>query len=317
MDQISKIKKIHKLQDNITKSVPVRIIQPYSFTYSFRVKANEATGTLVDYLHARFPFRGTDEWIKRIITSNIKVNELDSAPDYQIKPGDCITHFNPSVKEPAVPDLVKIVQETDDYIAVYKPAPMPVHPGGRYYKNTLTSVLADMGYRNLRLVHRLDSVTSGLIILAKNANWARLMQQAFTAKQIQKKYIALVRGSINKKSFTCNEPITRDTGFRFKCSAEGKPSSSGFRVLKYFPETDITKVECIPYTGRTHQLRLHLAHCGFPILGDLVYEKTADISSSNRLQSSEIALFSSSLSSKSPVLFCSLQPTQHWVSSFQ
>ncbi len=262
---------------------------PYPHTYHFRVKPAEAGATLLGFLRERFPFRSETGWVERIADGRITCNGSTAAPDQILAAGDNIEHFNPKVTEPSVPDSVRVVEESADYLAVYKPAPMPVHPGGRYFRNTLTSILEVMGHPGLHLVHRLDSVTSGLMLIAKNQAFSREATRLFTAGEVVKTYHAVVSGRPDDDAFSCDEPILRDRGFRFRCDDAGKPALTRFRVLHR--DTSHSLVECEPVTGRTHQIRLHLAQCEFPVCDDHVYQTEGR----HELQQTAICLQSSGI----------------------
>ena len=100
--------------------------------------------------------------------------------------GDTIVHHVPKMIEPSIPDEVMILEESPDIVAVFKPAPMPMHAGGRYYKNSLHYILQEKGYEGLRIVHRLDAVTSGLVVIAKNKEMARQCTKAFEQSRVKK-----------------------------------------------------------------------------------------------------------------------------------
>ncbi len=269
MDPISKIEKAKNY-----KSHNVRIVAPYPFTHHFRVKRTEAGQNLLALLHSRFPFRSREEWEKRIISGHVKLQDHTVSPFVILKENDRISHHNPSVHEPSVPDDVQIIDQNDDFVVVCKPAPMPVHPGGRYFKNTLTSILGEMGYEHLRIIHRLDAVTSGLILFGRNPEFTRAATEAFRNGEVQKKYFALVKGIPSEREITVDFPIRRKSGFIFEYtqkSGDLKPAETHFKVVKTFDTNSL--VACFPVTGRTHQIRLHLKAWGHPIVDDIIYHE--------------------------------------------
>lgn len=278
----------------------VRIVAPYPQTYQFRVKASEAGSglTLLDFLCRRFPYRRAEAWRQRISDGRILCNDGPVLADKQLSGGERITHYNPRVCEPSVPDELKILEETPAYVLVYKPAPLPVHPGGRYNKNTLTRILAGQGYAGLHVLHRLDAVTSGLLLLGKTPEFSRQVMEAFQAQEVEKVYHARVQGHPAADTFSCDLPVLRDKGFRFRCATAEeiaqhrglKPAYTDFRVLAR--EADgRALVECRPRTGRTHQIRLHLARCGHPIYDDITYlSESAQSQAAPHIQRAAIAL---------------------------
>ncbi len=253
-------------------SRPVRIISPYPFTHQFRIKPIDAGATLLAFFAQKFPFKTVDEWQGKIHSAHVRVNGLVITPEYVLKSGDEISHFNPSVVEPTVPDEIEILQETSNWLAVNKPAPMPMHSGGRYHKNTLKSILEERLQTELFITHRLDAVTSGLVLLAKSEQFAEKISEAFRLDKVEKEYQALVYGNPTDDFWAVHKGIRRKEGFVFECSDEpnAKPAFTQFEVIQRFG--DKTLVRCLPKTGRTHQLRLHLACSGFPIVDDDVYQ---------------------------------------------
>lgn len=256
---------------NTADSSPVRIVPPYPHTYTLRVKAVEAGMPIVRFMEMRFPFRTGDEWSARMEAGLITCNDLAVSGSHILETGDEISHHNPCVKEPSVPDSVRIVRETDEYLIAFKPAPMPVHQGGRYFRNTLVSILNEMGRTGLNLVHRLDSVTSGLLLIAKNPAAAAKIHKKFQDGEVKKEYTALVSGIPTEDHFECDKGIIREKGYRFSCSdaRSARNALTRFEVIKRGAARSL--IRCLPVTGRTHQIRLHLQACGFPIANDPFY----------------------------------------------
>jgi len=273
---------------------PVRVVAPYELTRSIRVKPEDAGKTVLDFFCDRFPYVGRVHWNQRIENGWVRLDSRPLMCDDSVKPYQEIDHFSPKVKEPAVSSELRILKETDDWLAVYKPAPLPMHQGGRYYKNTLLYMLKEMGYEDLKMVHRLDAVTSGVVLLAKHKESAKKLRAAFEMGQVRKIYHAVVAGEVTNE-FTVDAPIRRKRGFVFECG-EGlhgaKPA-----ITKFSPEKVVdgkTIVRCEPVTGRTHQIRLHLKHAGFPIFDDPIYGPDGD-DSGLKLQNSAIGLRSSEI----------------------
>lgn len=259
----------------------VRIVEPYSITHQFKPEVDFYGRSLLELMSIKFPFHPIDEWRRRIEIGRVYVNDEPVSPTFILSRDDIIYHHNPAVNEPSVPDDVRIIEETEDYLAVYKPAPMPMHPGGRYNKNSLTFVLEEMGYPDLRLTHRLDAVTSGLVLFAKTKEFAKAATKAFADGEVEKAYLAMVDGIPTEDEFEIQSRIRRKQGFVFE---SGKDLDSGFyahtkfRVLERHEHS--TLIKCKPITGRTHQIRLHLLEAGFPIIDDPIYGPKGDRSSS-------------------------------------
>ena len=273
---------------------PVRVVAPYELTRKIRIKPADAGKTVLDFFEERFPFAGRDGWMDRIHRGWIMENGRPVSYADILKENRELHHYSPKVKEPAVASDVHVLDETNDWLAVYKPAPLPMHQGGRYYKNTLFYILKEMGYENLKMVHRLDAVTSGVVLLAKHKESAMNLRAAFEAGEVRKVYHAVVAGEM-REPITVTAPIRRKRGFVFECGEKlqgAKPATT-----KFYPEEVAdgkTVVRCEPITGRTHQIRLHLKYAGFPIYDDPIYGPNGD-DSGQKLQNSAISLRSSGL----------------------
>jgi 23S rRNA pseudouridine1911/1915/1917 synthase len=183
---------------------------------------------------------------------------------------------NPSIK-------LKIVYEDKDVIIIDKPAGLTVHPVKSKQNDTLVNgliayypAIKNVGDDFLRpgIVHRLDKDTSGLMIIAKNNRTFEYLKKQFQEKKIEKKYLALVNGKVKDKKGIITKAISLSKKDRRKRSVllddKAKKAWTEYRVLKSFQE--YTLLEVIPKTGRTHQIRVHLASIGHPIAGDKQYK---------------------------------------------
>lgn len=176
---------------------------------------------------------------------------------------------------------LNVVHEDDDVLIVNKPAGMVVHPGAGHRTGTLVNAI--IGYDEAMLgvggeerpgvVHRLDKDTSGLIVLAKNDAALNELQRQFQARQVRKTYLALVDGKPPTASGKVEAPIGRDPAHRKKMSilreGKGRAAMTEYVTRELFPEHSL--LELHPITGRTHQIRLHCAFLGCPVVGDKVY----------------------------------------------
>ncbi len=275
-----------------TLSRNIRLVSPYSFTHRFKTDPSFVGKSLLEMVTVKLPFQTEEEWSRRIESGRVFVNENKVQPDFKLSASDEVFHHNSRVIEPSVPDEVEVLLEEEEYLIVFKPAPMPMHPGGRYFKNTLTEILKDQGYDNIRIVHRLDAVTSGIVLVAKTKEFAKRATQCFTEGKVIKTYFALVNGIPKEKTTIINSPIKRKHGFVFESdeALEGaRHAITHFEVLEARESSALVK--CIPETGRTHQIRLHLAKWGYPIIDDLIYGKGGD-QSSKTTQNQSISLMS-------------------------
>ncbi|NLL35997.1 MAG: RluA family pseudouridine synthase [Fretibacterium sp.] len=178
-----------------------------------------------------------------------------------------------------------VVYEDDSLMVVDKPSGLVVHPAPGHWHGTLVHGLLwlqpDMGpFNNVRrpgIVHRLDAPTSGLMVVARRQEIMERLQSEFAARRVEKEYLALVQGVPSLRSGTLSGPIARDPGNRLRMAVVegGRDSLTGYRVL--WSHSGLSLVLCQLFTGRTHQIRVHLAALGHPIVGDALYgaKKTA------------------------------------------
>jgi 23S rRNA pseudouridine1911/1915/1917 synthase len=200
---------------------------------------------------------------------------------FRMTPGEVVmVDVPPPAEDDILPDPIplEIKFEDDDVIVIDKPAGLVVHPAPGHPRGTLANALvahvpgiAVGGSQRPGIVHRLDKDTSGLIVAAKTDRGRTSLVSQWGDRSVEKTYIALVAGRIPEDEATIDAPIGRDPKNRQRMAVvrNGREAITHFRVLERFPEA--TLIEVSIETGRTHQIRVHLAFAGFPVVGDPVY----------------------------------------------
>ena len=214
---------------------------------------------------------------------NILVNGKNAKVSYKIQENDKISVEIPEPKqiELKAQDIpIEIIYEDSDIIVVNKPKGMVVHPANGNPDGTLVNAIMAICKDSLSgiggeirpgIVHRLDKDTSGLLIVAKNDKAHVNMSEQIKNHEVKKTYIALVRGVVKENEATIDMPIGRSISDRKKMAVNknGKDAITHIKVLKRFDKYTLLQVNI--ETGRTHQIRVHLSHIGYPIVGDYTY----------------------------------------------
>ena len=171
--------------------------------------------------------------------------------------------------------------EEEEFVVFDKPSGVLIHPQTKATPYSLIDELKFQYGRNANIAHRIDMETSGLVLCAKNKKSERDIKMMFQERDMQKRYLAMVHGEF-KDDMVVEAPLLRKQDdsavVRMIVTVDeaGKESKTSFRALEYFPELDMTLVECSPHTGRQHQIRVHLFHVKHPIVGDPIYGQTKE-----------------------------------------
>jgi len=248
----------------------------------------DATGERLDKaLPAAVPALSRTQVQRLIKEGQITVDGRDVKPNFKLAGGEQVTIILPPAAETALlPEDIPldIRYEDEDMLVINKPAGMVVHPSMGHERGTLVNAILHYcpnlagvgGEKRPGIVHRLDKNTSGLIAVAKNEAALRYLQAQFKARTVDKRYLALVEGQVDPPEALIDAPIGRDPRRRKKMAVippgyagHARPAQTAYRVVISYD--DYTLLECRLLTGRTHQIRVHLAYVGFPIVGDTVY----------------------------------------------
>ncbi|EGO63234.1 RluA family pseudouridine synthase [Acetonema longum] len=220
---------------------------------------------------------------KLIEEKNIKVNGKETKAKYSVQSGDTIEVIVPKTRSCAIlPEEIPldILYEDDSVIVINKPRGMVVHPAAGNFQGTLVNALLDHcrdlsginGVVRPGIVHRLDKDTSGVMVAAKNDTAHLDLADQIQKRIAGRKYFAVVWGNIKEEQGVVNAPIGRHPADRKKMAVvpiNSKPAVTHFRILERF--RNFTLIECKLETGRTHQIRVHMAYIGYPVVGDPKY----------------------------------------------
>ena len=245
----------------------------------------EQQGKRIDGVISAYTTELSRNTVQRLIEEEqIKVNGNKIKPSYKTNLNDEIDINIPKAKEIDLKPQnipLEVLYEDNDIIVINKPKGMVVHPANGNPDGTLVNAIMAKCKDSLSgiggeirpgIVHRLDKNTSGVIIVAKNDKAHIKLSEDLKNHKIKKTYIALVRGIIKENEATINMPIGRSKQDRKKMAVDknGKDAVTHFKVLKRYNEK-YTLLEINIETGRTHQIRVHLSHIGYPIIGDDTY----------------------------------------------
>jgi 23S rRNA pseudouridine1911/1915/1917 synthase len=247
------------------------------------VPPHEARLRLDQFLAKRLPEFSRSRLQQLIRDRFVRLNNSTTRPRHIVRGGDKIELTEPPPEKiETLPEAIplEILFEDDDLIIINKPAGLVVHPGAGHREHTLVNALLNHcaalsgigGKERPGIVHRLDKETSGCLVVAKNDLTHRDLSKQFAARTVEKIYLALVTGKLPKTAGVIEEKIGRHPVHRKRMSAttlRGRAAKTEYRVVRSSDRASL--VECRLYSGRTHQIRVHLHHLGHPVLGDKVY----------------------------------------------
>ncbi len=258
-------------------------------TVELRPTRDDLNERLDKYLAAHIPHLSRGHVQRLIDEGQVLVDGVPRRRTFKMTPGEIVTVQVPAPVEVALepePIPLDILFEDEDVLVLDKPAGMVVHPAPGHPRGTLVNALlhhapgiAVGGSNRPGIVHRLDKDTSGLMVVAKSDRGRRALVDQWSRQSVEKGYIALVRGIVEPDMATVDVPIGRDPKDRQRMAAigNGRQAVSHLRVRERFPEPGATLLDVDIETGRTHQIRVHLAFIGHPVVGDAIYYRAVGL----------------------------------------
>jgi len=268
-------------------ATPLPGSQPYENIRPLHVPERCDGFILMEFLLTILTHIPAEKW-ERIIAAGEMLNESHQPVkgDHRVRAGERYLHKIPCTVEPEVNAAIQIFHEDEALIVLLKSAPLPMHAGGRFNRNTLQYIIHQLyAPQKPQAAHRLDANTTGLVLLTRTRHFASKLQPQFTRGEITKKYLVQVTGSPVLDEFDCDLPILDEAdkvGSRTVSMESGQSARTEFRVIRR-NDDGTSLLEARPITGRTNQIRLHLQHLDLPVMGDPVYGKADEATGTQTL----------------------------------
>ena len=242
--------------------------------YREKVDRLSAGLTVLDYYSKRYTHSSRNEWCDRINKQQIWLDGKPATAEIELQAGQQLAYHRPPWSEPDVPLSFQVIYEDADILVVAKPSGLPVIPGGGFLEHTLLRQLQREYPQDTPIpIHRLGRGTSGLVLLARSTLGRSHLTQQMRHRQITKVYLALAEGCSPRDYFSINCAIGKIPhpiiGYIYGATETGLSAESHCQVIKR--DTDKMIVQVTILTGRPHQIRIHLAAAGFPLVGDPLY----------------------------------------------
>jgi UPF0176 protein len=242
---------------------------------------------LLQVLLRLFPQIEASEWRARCdVGCFVGADSVVRGACHRVRAGEIVFQIFPTAAEPAVDARIGVLYEDEALIVVNKPAPLPMHSGGRFHRNTLQHLMnLACAPQVPRAVHRLDANTTGVVVFARTRRFADGIQRQFAAGSVRKAYRVRVLGHPPDDEFVCDAPVSSGpvaSGTRKIDVNSGKSACTRFQVIARMSD-GTTLLDAEPLTGRTNQIRLHLAHLRFPVAGDPCYGSDSAVMAAHTL----------------------------------
>ncbi|MBC8131362.1 MAG: RluA family pseudouridine synthase [Deltaproteobacteria bacterium] len=232
----------------------------------------ECDGWRLDHFLKRRIGRLSRTRIQEIISTQITLDGRRARPSTTVRAGEMIFLQRPAPTEPDVPRTFDVLYEDEAVMVIDKPAGLPMHTSAKFWRNTLVAVLRERyPGQHTEICHRIDRETSGVMLIARTPAAGSLLKSAFAQRRIAKRYLALVKGCPPDTGII-DQPLKlleTPTHLMMGPAADGQPAITRFEVVKRFAAHAL--VAASPETGRQHQIRVHLATIGYPLVGDKLY----------------------------------------------
>ncbi|MEM8777664.1 MAG: RluA family pseudouridine synthase [Cyanobacteria bacterium P01_G01_bin.49] len=244
------------------------------WVYQDQIHSKDAGLTVIEYYVRRYHHSTYHEWLDRILSGQILLNNQTVTPETCLKVGQYLSYNRPPWKEPDVPLFFEILFEDEHLLIINKPSGLPVLPGGGFLEHTLLWQLTKRYPRDqIAPIHRLGRGTSGLMMIGRSRVACSNLTQQMRDRHIHKVYRTLVGKCDLPDKFIINHSIGKipypGLGYIYAATPHGKFAYSECRVLERTNQNTFLEVTIL--TGRPHQIRIHLAAMGYPLLGDPLY----------------------------------------------
>ncbi len=250
----------------------LRYIKPYFFTFTAHCKGRWLGNSLINVFKKEFRMQTVEYYEKAIKIGKITLNDKVVSKDTVLTSNHILKTKVHRHEPPVIDKPFEFIENSELMAVIDKPSSIPVHPCGRYRHNTAVFILGEeYGLKNLHTIHRIDRLTSGILMFAKTKEKAQELEQCVKGRLVQKEYLCRVKGKFPEDPVICKEPIKVVSHKVGVCQVdkEGKEATTEFIFQSYNGQSSV--VRCIPSTGRMHQIRVHLQYIGFPIINDPVY----------------------------------------------
>ena len=242
------------------------------YTYVLQIGPEAAGRSVAHYLATEYPHSTMEEWETRIAAGSVRLDGDRVGGETRLRPGQRLTWERPPWIEPAAPASFAVLHRDDDLLAVAKPAGLPTLPGAGFFEHTLLSLVRAFDPEAAPL-HRLGRFTSGIVLFARHREARAHLARQFATRSVGKLYRALAAGTPDRDAFAVNVPIgpvPHDVlGTVHGATSSGRTAHSEVQVVARREGAFLCDVRIA--SGRPHQIRIHLAAAGYPLLGDPLY----------------------------------------------